>query len=92
MPDITQRIAELLLEHTARHDNNGVDLWLWCGCGDGVRYYDRRKHGAHVVEQLLSLPGIAIVEVPAGQLWDAIDLLIDLAGPRAFAAAEEQTR
>lgn len=64
MTGICTRLADALLVHAPRHENNGVDLWLACGCGDGVRYYDRRKHVAHVESALLSLPGIAIVELP----------------------------
>jgi hypothetical protein len=40
----------------------------------------------HLVDVLLALPGIAVVKVPAGDLWDVIDMLIEFAGPRAFAA------
>jgi hypothetical protein len=64
MSDIRTRLADALLEHAPHHKNNSVDLWVACKCGNGVRYYDRRKHVAHVADVLLSLPGIAIVELP----------------------------
>jgi hypothetical protein len=54
VPDIRTRLADALDKH------EGVEGWSFCRCSD------KQKHCAgHLADVLLSLPGIAIVELPA---------------------------
>lgn len=61
--NIRARLTYALREHSDYDDG--------CKCGAELDYDDGNSHAAHCADILLSLPGIAIVELPEGTEWES---------------------
>lgn len=63
MSDLRACLADALREHEPFRIN--VDGgWIGCSCDGGFSRFTAAAHRSHLADVLLSLPGIAIVELP----------------------------
>lgn len=70
MTDIRAQLSDALRDH--RFERWSPESFSRCACGQRFEW-PRSDHPEHLADVLLSLPGIAIVELPVGVGWAAED-------------------